>query len=111
MQWIKSADKLPSDNETYHIQYEGYKDVAYCESGEWYNAGTDVKLPPAFINSLEWLNEERIDPDFVDFMNDAKQEFITFINKQDWNNELRTNAESFMIAYDQIAERLVKAVG
>jgi len=60
LRWVKQHNKLPDDNNVYHIRYHGYKDAAYCESGEWYNANNDNLLPPAFVNDLEYLEEQAV---------------------------------------------------
>lgn len=112
MQWIKVSQRLPVEYEEVYLKFKGHRYLG-CYEPEYktFRGGGHQLFTEAEFSEILWLDEERLDPGFVDYMNAAKDEFVAFINKQDWNNELRTNAESFIIAYDQIAERLVKAVG
>jgi len=49
--------------------------------------------------------------EFIKYVKDEREEFVNVIRKQDWNNELRTAAESLLIAYDQMAAKLEECEG
>lgn len=42
---------------------------------------------------------------FEDYLKEARNDFCAKINEQDWNTELRTASESFLIAYDQVVDK------
>jgi hypothetical protein len=49
-----------------------------------------------------------VEPDFIDYINEARDKFVLFMNAQDWNTELRKQAEVLLIAYDQMGDKLSK---
>jgi hypothetical protein len=44
---------------------------------------------------------------FEEYLKEARNEFCAKINEQEWNIELRTACESFIIAYDQVMYKYV----
>jgi hypothetical protein len=42
---------------------------------------------------------------FEECLIEARDEFCAKINEQEWNTELRTACESFLIAYDQVVDK------
>lgn len=44
--------------------------------------------------------------DFKQYLSEARDRFCKKINEQNWNTELRTEAENILIAFDQMRERL-----
>jgi len=47
---------------------------------------------------------------FEDYLKEVRAEFCAKINEQGWNTEMRTASESFLIAYDQVVNRYLKAI-
>lgn len=45
-----------------------------------------------------------MEKDFIKYIAEARSQFVEFINRQEWSNELRTEAENLLIAYDQMKE-------
>lgn len=43
---------------------------------------------------------------FDQFIGNERDAFVKSINEQEWNTQMRTSAESLLIAYDQMRERL-----
>lgn len=41
---------------------------------------------------------------FNDYLTHSRAQFVKKVNEQDWNTQLRTAAESFVIAFDQLKE-------
>jgi hypothetical protein len=47
---------------------------------------------------------------FEDYLKEARNDFCAKINEQDWNTELRTASESFLIAYDQVVDKYLQSI-
>ena len=45
---------------------------------------------------------------FTEYLTQARVDFVKEVNEQEWDTKLRTSAESFLIAYDQLAARYEK---
>lgn len=45
---------------------------------------------------------------FIEYLTQARADFVKEVNEQEWNTKLRTSAESFLIAYDQLVSRYEK---
>lgn len=45
---------------------------------------------------------------FEDYLKEARNDFCAKINGQEWNTELRTASESFLIAYDQVVDKYLE---
>lgn len=43
--------------------------------------------------------------EFGEYLSSARDRFCKKINEQDWNTELRMEAENFVIAFDQLKDR------
>lgn len=52
-----------------------------------------------------------LDHEFIDYIKNAKNNFINLINNQEWNTELRTGSEAFVIAYEQVVDKLMCVMG
>jgi len=46
---------------------------------------------------------------FEDYLKEARNQFCAKINEQEWNTEMRTASESFIIAYDQVVDKYLKS--
>jgi hypothetical protein len=51
------------------------------------------------------------DQGFIDYILEARDQFVRAINEQQWDTALRTEAENILIAYDQMRERLSSPEG
>lgn len=45
------------------------------------------------------------DEEFENYLQNAKEDFCNKINSMEWNTELRTESESFVIAFDQLFDK------
>lgn len=52
------------------------------------------------------MSKEAEAKDFIQYLSEARDQFVQAINKQQWNTELRTEAENILIAYDQMREKI-----
>ena len=43
---------------------------------------------------------------FLEYISAAREQFVTAINNQEWNTQMRVEAENLLIAYDQMREKL-----
>ena len=53
------------------------------------------------------LREGEVEDGFIEYMTNARNEFVNDINKQGWRTALRLTAENFLICFDQMRERLL----
>lgn len=47
--------------------------------------------------------------EFEQYLHDTRNEFVTAVNKLQWNTGFRTKCENLLIAYDQMKQALRKA--
>lgn len=52
-------------------------------------------------------NEEK---EFIKYLENARAKFCSYTNSLKWNNELRTEVDDFLIAYDQAVEYCKKKI-
>jgi hypothetical protein len=54
------------------------------------------------------LERDRLagEADFLKFISNERESFVTFFNSLEWRIDLRTHVESLLIAYDQMRENL-----
>ena len=50
--------------------------------------------------------DKSVNQNFLDYLKIAKEDFVNEVNKQEWKTYLRTAAESFIIAFDQVVSKL-----
>jgi len=46
------------------------------------------------------------EPSFLEYIKSARRKFAKFINSLEWNRDLRTEVDSLLIAYDQMADKV-----
>lgn len=44
--------------------------------------------------------------EFLKYVDEARDEFVSFIRSMEWRNDLRTHVDSLLICFDQMKERL-----
>lgn len=81
------------------------------------NTSVSKEVNDAYVEARNEM-ERRLTPDtaevpddFLDYAKDARLQFCKSIIGQEWNTELRTAAESFVIAYNQMLDRLQPSTG
>jgi hypothetical protein len=47
-----------------------------------------------------------MEPEFEKFISEARDQFVRKVNEQEWDTQLRMEAENLLVAYDQMRERL-----
>ena len=52
------------------------------------------------------MDEINKEPSFLEYLQDARKEFVDLINSQEWNAKLRTGCEDLLIAFDQMYDKL-----
>lgn len=50
--------------------------------------------------------KKEVESSFLDYIQKARSKFVEAINRQEWDNELRMEAENILLAYDQMREHL-----
>lgn len=60
------------------------------------------------LAAVELLDKEPpiADPEFLKYLKSAKDDFVNAINRRQWNSELRGEAENFVIAFDQLMDKI-----
>jgi len=66
----------------------------------------DVQYPAFWLERTTIPQPVSAPPDFLEFVKDERLKFCKAIIDQEWNTELRTAAESFVIAYNQMMDRI-----
>jgi len=61
----------------------------------------------SYASQPQGMSAEQVEPDFADYLKNAKNDFLNTINRQQWDINLRMAAESFVIAYDQAVDKLL----
>ena len=114
-QRLNSADwnKYPyKDTQPIHTSLdEAAKEYAINEG--YAPVSVSIKeLQKAFTAGATWQAKQQvvIDPEFCEYIDEARNELTLFINAYEWRTDLRTNIENILIAYDQLFSRYKSAL-
>lgn len=89
-----------------------YVYVLYKGNGMEQDALTIWDIGHPELKEVFWLDESSPSPaamveqPFFDYISSTRETFVKEVDYQMWSSPLRTSAESLLIAYDQMAERL-----
>ena len=125
MKWIKASERLPEINPDLIFRFEDKSGVyrGYNKDGFIFyvhRKSLNDKLQSEFINTIEWLDESESpqpsapsvsadNQDFLKYTTEARDKFCMYIKSLDWNTEMITSVDDFLICFDQLKERYAQA--